>query len=147
MIGMRSFKTIPFNPPLYFLKKTTWKRKNDFWIDFAVNQRINLSQRNCINLCERYSLYFIQFVSFVLCYKFLKELHVFPVTSTSSESKNNVLNLSEKHSFFKSLITREFLSTFWEYPPYVSSFYCSEYHTWYRQTFYTQIWKSNIWER
>jgi len=23
-------------------------------MDYAVNQRINLSERNCINLCERY---------------------------------------------------------------------------------------------
>jgi len=26
-------------------------------MDYAVNQRINLSERNCINLCERYRIW------------------------------------------------------------------------------------------
>ena len=65
MTGMRCIKASPLKPSSFFVrqhspppilqKKTTWKRKNDFWMDCAVNQRLNLSERNCINLCERYS--------------------------------------------------------------------------------------------
>lgn len=32
-----------------------WKRKNAFWVNSAVNQRLNLSERKRLNLSERHS--------------------------------------------------------------------------------------------
>jgi hypothetical protein len=60
---MKYFKTIILEHPLQFeqLKSflkphlgTTWKRKRCFFVDYAVNQRLSLSERKCLSLSERY---------------------------------------------------------------------------------------------
>ena len=59
---MKYFKTIILEHPLQFeqLKSflklhlsTTWKKI--FFVGYAVNQRLSLSERKCLNLSERYS--------------------------------------------------------------------------------------------
>jgi hypothetical protein len=37
-----------------FPSDTTWK-KNELGVDYPAKQRLSLSERNCLNLCERYS--------------------------------------------------------------------------------------------
>ena len=38
---------------------TTWK-KNEFGMDYAVKQRLSLSEQNCVNLTERHSFLIVE---------------------------------------------------------------------------------------